>query len=108
MTVRVLGKSTRIDTSRIEREITPLLVSGESLQKAYIAFRDFWVFTSKRIITVEKFGLTAKKTRYYSIPLKNVFRFSFETSSHTELENRLSIWAPGLAEPLTKIFYNKC
>lgn len=107
LTVRVLGKSTPIDITKIEKEITPLLVAGESLQKAYIKVRDFWVFTTMRLITVEKFGLTAKMTKYYSLPLKNVFRFSFETSSHTDFESQLSIWTVGLPGPLTIKFYNK-
>ncbi len=105
--VRVLGKATPIDIRKIEKEITPLLVAGESLVKVYIKIRDFWVFTTKRLITVEKFGLTAKMTKYYSLPLKNVFRFSFETSSHTDFESKLSIWTVGLPGPLTITFYNR-
>lgn len=100
MFARALGRAAEVNPLVVEKEINRLLLPGEPIKKVYKHLRDYYVFTSKRLVVVEKHGLTAKKVEYQSIPYKSLFRFSIETAGHTDLDSELKIWVAGASEPL--------
>ena len=58
-----------------------ILLEGENVNAAFKLVRDIIVFTDKRLILVDKQGLTGKKTEIQSIPYKSISRFSVETAT---------------------------
>jgi hypothetical protein len=78
----------------------PLLTEGEKVEIAFKLWRDQIIFTNKRLITIDKQGVTAKKVDYRSIPYSKIVQFSKESAGVLDLDAELKIWVASLAEPL--------
>ncbi len=78
------------------KDVLPLLVPGEEMIGVYKAFRDYVVFTSKRIISVNVQGVTGKKKDYTTLPYSKVQVFSVETSGVFDMDSELELWFSGL------------
>ena len=100
----LLGHSSKTDISRLQQEFQPILVDGEALVAAYKILRDMIVFTNKRLILVDKQGMTGSKTEYQTIPYARVVRFSKESAGIMDLDAELKIWIVGQPLPITKTF----
>ena len=96
----ILGNASAADPEKIAEEFAPLLIPGETVTGAYRLVRDMFVFTTKRLILVDKQGVTGRKTEYVSVPYADVARFSVETAGHFDLEADIKIWLRGAAEPM--------
>jgi hypothetical protein len=99
----LLGHSSKADISRLQQEFQPMLVDGESLVGAYKVLRDLIVFTNKRLILVDKQGMSSK-TEYQTIPYARIVRFSKESAGIMDLDAELKIWIVGQPLPITKTF----
>ena len=77
-------------------EVLPLLVPGEEIVGVYKAMRDYVVFTTKRIISVNVQGVTGKKKDFTSLPYSKVQVFSVETAGTFDLDSELELWFSGL------------
>lgn len=64
----LLGNASKKDNDKVERQLEGILIPGEQVELAYVLVRDLIVFTEKRLILVDKQGVTGKKTSYKSIP----------------------------------------
>ena len=62
------------------------------------------VFTPKRLILVDKQGLTGKKVEYLSIPWSSIIAFATETAGSWDLDSELKIWVKGQSAPTIKRF----
>ena len=102
----LMGNASRIDAGKIQTEFQQVLAPGERVEHAYQLIRDMFVFTDKRLVFVNKQGLTGSKLEYMSIPYSRITRFSIETAGHFDLEAELKIWITGDALPL-KLTFNK-
>ncbi len=71
----LLGNATEINVKDIQNELNPILANGESVQMAYKVIRDMYIFTNKRLLLIDKQGLTGKKVDYHSIPLQIYISF---------------------------------
>ena len=100
----VLGNASKIDPDRIQEEFQRILADGEHVQHAYQIIRDYFVFTDKRLVLVDKQGLTGSKVEYHSIPYRSITHFSIETGGHFDLDAELKIWVSSTAEPFRKQF----
>ncbi|MFD2762473.1 PH domain-containing protein [Lentibacillus juripiscarius] len=100
----VMGNASEADTKEVAEELDELLSSTEKVEHAYKLIRDLMVFTDKRLILVDKQGVTGKKIEYHSIPYKSITHFSVETAGTFDLEAELKIWISGSAEPIQKTF----
>lgn len=96
----LLGHAGETPVDKLAEEFAPLLAPGESLQRAFSTIRDLIVFTDRRVMLVNKQGLTAKKTEYRSIPYRAITMFSLETAGHFDLEAELRIWLSGQPAPI--------
>ena len=76
-----------------------ILTSTENVELAFSLIRDLIVFTDKRLILVDKQGMTGKKTSYKSFPYRSISRFSVETVGHFDLDAELKIWVSSAQEP---------
>ena len=99
-----MGHASEIDIKEIESEVSKLITENEKVEKAFKVIRDLFIFTDKRLIFIDKQGLTGKKIGYHSIPYKNISHFSIESTGHFDLDAELKIWAKGQSEPIKKEF----
>lgn len=96
----LLGHAGEKPVEKLQDEFAPLLAPGEALQRAFGMVRDLIVFTDRRVILVNKQGVTAKKIEYRSIPYRAITMYSLETAGHFDLEADLRIWISGQAAPI--------
>lgn len=81
-----------------------MLIDGEHIEKAYKLIRDMFVFTNKRLILVDKQGITGSKVDYVSIPYTSITKFSKESAGLMDLDAELKIWVRGEGAPIKKQF----
>ena len=96
----LLGNAGERPIETIAEDFAPLLAAGETLQRAFGLIRDLMVFTDRRLILVNKQGVTGKRVEYLSIPYRSIVMFSLETEGHFDLEADLKIWLSGQANPV--------
>ena len=95
----LMGNASQANVDKVTKDLAPVLFDGEQVDLAFVLVRDLIVFTEKRLILVDKQGVTGKKTEYRSIPYKSISRFSVETSGHFDLDAELKIWISSGVEP---------
>jgi hypothetical protein len=103
----MLGNAAKIDPAKVQQEFAQILAPGESVQHAYQLIRDYFVFTDKRLVLVDKQGMTGSKIDYHSIPYRSITHFSVETGGTFDLDAELKIWISGAAMPIQKTFNRK-
>jgi len=99
-----MGNASEVNPAEAQREYQIILTDGESVEKAYRLIRDMFLFTNKRLILVDKQGMTGRKIDYHSIPYRSIIHFSIETAGHFDLDAELKIWLSGSPEPIQKQF----
>ena len=75
----LMGNASEMNADSVQKEIKDILAGSEKVKNAYKVIRDTFVFTDKRLILIDKQGVTGKKTEYLSIPYKSIVNFSVET-----------------------------
>jgi hypothetical protein len=103
----MMGNASKIDNSKVQAEFSQILAPGERVEHAYQLIRDYFVFTDKRFVLVDKQGITGSKTEYHSIPYRSITHFSIETAGTFDLDAELKIWISSTAEPIKKQFNKK-
>lgn len=99
-----MGNASEININEVRKEFSKVLTNDETIDKAYKLIRDLFIFTNKRLLLVDKQGLTGKKTELHSIPYKSITHFSIETAGNFDLDAELKIWISGSAAPIQKQF----
>ncbi|MDM5188819.1 PH domain-containing protein [Bacillus sp. DX4.1] len=100
----ILGNASDTNTDSVERDLEKIMLEDEQVEHAYKLIRDLIVFTNRRLILVDKQGMTGKKTEYHSIPYKSITQYSIETAGHFDLDAELKIWISSMDNPITKEF----
>ena len=100
----LMGHATQLSADSIKEDFAPLLVDGENILKAYKLIRDLFVFTNKRLILVDKQGMTGSKVEYLSIPYSKITCFAKESAGLLDLDAELKIWITGHPQPIVKEF----
>ena len=72
------------------------LTDGEEVKSFYKGIRDMLVITNKRIITIDKRGLTGKKQAYISTPFDQIVSYAIVTAGEFNLESDVNIYISGL------------
>ncbi|MBK5963363.1 helicase [Thiocystis minor] len=98
----LLGNASSVDLGKITKQLEPILADAETVELAFQLIRDQFVFTSKRLILIDKQGLTGKKVEYLSIPYKSINRFSIETAGHFDLDAEMKLWVGSDPTPIVK------
>lgn len=96
---RLFGSASEIEPSSVESLLAGLLVPAEVTEKAYRLIRDTLVFTDRRLIVVNRQGLTGRKLEFHSFPYRSITHFSVEAAGRFDLEAELKIWMSGQAMP---------
>jgi hypothetical protein len=100
----MMGNASKIDNAKIQAEFDKILAPGEVVEHAYQLIRDYFVFTNRRFVLVDKQGITGSKTEYHSIPYKSITHFSIETAGTFDLDAELKIWISSNPNPIQKQF----
>ena len=95
----LLGNAGVASADELQKECGNLLIENENIEIGFKLIRDVFVFTNKRLILLNKQGLTGKKMEYMSVAYKSISRFSIETAGSFELDAELKIWISGEAAP---------
>ena len=98
----MLGNASDVDPSEIQEEYAPILAEGETVEAAFKMVRDTYVFTSKRLILVDKQGMTGRKVEYRSIPYRAVTQFVVENAGTFDADSEVRIWVSGQSEPIVR------
>ncbi|MBO1002689.1 PH domain-containing protein [Pseudogracilibacillus auburnensis] len=102
-----LGNASNFDQEDAQKEVGDLLIQDEEVEGAFKLIRDLIIFTDKRLLLVDKQGLTGKKVEYHSIPYRNISHFSVETAGNFDLDSELKIWIGGAQEPIIQKQFKK-
>ena len=100
----LMGNASEVDVGQLQEEAAEVLAPNEKLERAFKIFRDLYLFTDKRLLLVDKQGLTGSKVEYMSLPYRSITRFCVETAGTFDADSELKIWVSGSPEPLLKEF----
>lgn len=100
----ILGNASEIDVKKLAQEFEPILVDGEQIERAFRIVRDTFVFTDRRLVLVDRQGVTGKKVEYHSIPYSAITHFSVETAGRFDLDAEMKIWITGSPGPVEREF----
>ncbi|WP_328872668.1 PH domain-containing protein [Streptomyces sp. NBC_00287] len=100
----LFGNASTVDPGKAAQDFARLLGQGEQVQAAYQLVRDVIMFTDRRLILVDKQGITGKKVEYHSVPYRSITHFAVETAGTFDLDAELKIWISGTQLPITKTF----
>ncbi|MEO1618256.1 MAG: PH domain-containing protein, partial [Planctomycetota bacterium] len=85
---------------KVEKQIASIMVEEEVVEQAYQLIRDLIVLTNRRMIFIDKQGVTGRKTEYLSIPYRSIVRYSVESAGTFDLDSDLKLWLSSTPEPL--------
>lgn len=100
----ILGNATETSLDNVYKELAPMLVEGEKLEKVFKIFRDMYVFTDRRLLLIDKQGLTGSKVQFLSIPYKSIIMFAKENAGMLDIDSELILWVIGSSDPIRKEF----
>lgn len=103
----ILGNASTVSQEELMKQYGQLLLDGEEIELGFKLIRDTFIFTSKRLILIDRQGLTGSKTEYKSISYKSISRFSVETAGTFELDAELKIWISSETQPSITKQFNK-
>lgn len=95
----LIGNAGEVNAEVLKKKYDTLLIEGEDIEMGFKLIRDTFLFTNRRLILVNKQGITGSKTEYKSIPYQSISRFSVETAGTFELDAELKIWISSEQEP---------
>ena len=93
----LMGNANAVDVSAVADELKPILIPGEAVEHAYKLVRDLVVFTNKRLLLVDKQGMTGKKVQFQSVPYSRIVHFSVETAGTLDMDSEMKIAVSGSA-----------
>lgn len=100
----LMGNASQVDLPAVQKEYAQILAPQERIERAYKLVRDMFIFTDKRLILIDKQGITGKKMEYHSIPYKSISHYSVETAGHFDLDAELKIYISSNTVPIVKTF----
>jgi hypothetical protein len=100
----LMGNASELKLADVNKEFAHVLANSETIEKAYKLIRDLFIFTNKRLILVDKQGLSGKKMELHSIPYKSITHFSIETAGTFDLDAEMKIWISSTPTPIEKKF----
>lgn len=103
----LLGNAGAVSKEKLDSEFGTLLCEGEQFELGFKLVRDMFLFTNKRLILVDKQGVTGRKVEYKSVSYRSISRFSIETAGTFDLDAELKIWVSSETAPSISKQFNK-
>lgn len=98
----LLGHGSDLAPGELDAQLAGILTEGEPVRIAFKVIRDLFVFTDRRLILVDKQGITGRKVEYLTVPYRAITSFSIETAGSFDLDSELKIWVSGRHEPIQR------
>lgn len=102
----ILGNASQVNINEIKAQFENVLVENENIEAAFSLFRDKMVFTSKRIIFLDKQNVTGSKKEYLSVPYHAVSVFSVESAGTFDADAEIKLWVRELGQITKKVGKN--
>lgn len=103
----LLGNAGTVSNDNLHRDYRNLFIEGETVEIGFKLIRDVFIFTNKRMLLIDRQGLTGSKIEYKSVTYKSISRFSIETAGHFDLDAELKIWVSSETAPSIQKKFNK-
>lgn len=100
----LFGNASEINAKELQKDLEVTITEGETVVKAFRIIRDLFIFTDKRLLLIDKQGLTGKKAEYHSIPYKSISHFSVETAGTFDMDAEMKIYISGNPNPIQREF----
>ena len=68
----LLGHASEFNANIAKAEYGRLLADGETVEAAFKLVRDVLLFTNRRLILIDKQGMTGRKIEYLSLPYRSI------------------------------------
>jgi len=104
---KLMGNAGEVDAASLKEEYGHLLIESEDIEMGFVLFRDVFLFTTGRLILIDKQGFTGKKIEMKSMPYKSISRFSLETAGTFDLDAELKIWISSEDQPSVSKKFSK-
>jgi hypothetical protein len=89
---QLMGNAGAMSVEAVREEYGDLLTDSEQVEIGFSILRDVLIFTDKRLIFVDKQGVTGKKVEYLSLVYSKISQFSIESAGSFDLDAELKIW----------------
>ena len=103
----LLGNAGVVDNEKLLDKYGKLFLDEERIEIGFKLIRDTFIFTTKRLIIIDKQGVTGRKTEYFSVGYKSISRFSIENAGTFDLDAELKIWISSESSPSITKKFNK-
>jgi len=103
----LLGNAGVVENEKLIAKYDKLLLDEEDIEIGFKLVRDTFIFTTKRLIIIDKQGVTGRKMEYFSLGYKSISRFSIETAGTFDLDAELKIWVSSETQPSICRKFNK-
>lgn len=100
----LFGNASEVDSKEIQKDLSNILIEGETMIRGFKVLRDLFIFTDKRLVLVDKQGISGKKVEYHSIPYRSISHFSLETAGTFDFDSELKIYISGNPVPYQREF----
>lgn len=100
----LFGNASEIDARGLQKDLDAILIDSEKVIRAFKIIRDLFIFTDKRLILIDKQGITGKKAEYHSIPYRSISHFSVETAGTFDMDAEMKIYISGNMNPIQREF----
>lgn len=100
----LFGNAREVNIKELQSDLDVLLVQGETVVRGFKIIRDLFIFTDKRLILIDKQGMTGKKAEYHSIPYKSISHFTVETAGNFDMDAEMKIYISGNMTPIEREF----
>lgn len=100
----LFGNASEVDARELQKDLEAVLIEGEKVARAFRIIRDLFIFTDRRLVLVDKQGLTGRKAEYHSIPYRSITHFSVETAGTFDMDAEMKIYISGNPIPIEREF----
>ncbi len=88
-----LAAWTFVSECPVPRDVSGMLVPGETPVCAYKTIRDMAIFTNKRLIVRDAQGITGKKIEIYTLPYSSIIMYSTENAGKfLDFNSEVELW----------------
>ena len=94
----LLGHASDLTPEQTREDLDGILLPEEPVEVAFKLIRDLFVFTDRRLILVDKQGVTSRKVDYLVVPYRAITSYSIETAGTLDMDFRaedLDLWPHG-------------
>ena len=96
-----------MDNNEVQKQFEKIFIQNEKVEAGFKIIRDVFIFTDRRLVLIDKQGLTGRKVEYLSIAYKSISKFSVETAGTFDLDAELKIWVSSEKLPSVSKKFNK-